>query len=202
MNPEQILEAARKAIAAGESPDDVARWIKEAGISLEDLEAQASGFGGAGAGRSWEGTDAKSKLKTAGRAAAQAATLGFADEIVGGIQGMFDPSKTVGQAIGAQRETDSLLQSANPNTAAGGSLVGMASLGPAVGAIRSVGAGSAVRMAPAFGGRLATVPSAQGWSALAALRAMATSPLARKVATSALVGATGGAAARFGFGGR
>lgn len=41
MNPQQILEAARKAIEAGESPDDVARWIQTAtGMTIEQLAAQ------------------------------------------------------------------------------------------------------------------------------------------------------------------
>jgi hypothetical protein len=55
MNEEAILEAARKAIADGESPDDVARWIEEStGVSLVEMAKKASGFAGDGAGRSWE----------------------------------------------------------------------------------------------------------------------------------------------------
>ena len=43
MNPQEILERARAAIAAGESPDDVARWIQEAtGMSIADLVARAA----------------------------------------------------------------------------------------------------------------------------------------------------------------
>jgi hypothetical protein len=44
MNEDEILELARQAIAEGESPDDVAQWIEDAGFSLEKMAAKPSGI--------------------------------------------------------------------------------------------------------------------------------------------------------------
>lgn len=42
MNEDEILEAARQAIAEGESPDDVARWIQAAGFNLAEMAERQS----------------------------------------------------------------------------------------------------------------------------------------------------------------
>lgn len=147
MNEQEILELARKAIAEGESPDDVAAWIERStGKSLEAMAKQH---------------DAQMRLASGGgnavgdflHMAAEGATLGQADKftMVPGPAGLPMPVATPGSKRGAQfqQRTDDL-QALAPGASAAASLAGavpglhgvgragLAGLGPAVGAIRNL----------------------------------------------------------------
>jgi hypothetical protein len=169
MNEEEILDLARKAIAAGESADDVARWIEEStGWNLVEMadrhDAQLRVAKG--------GSPASDFLHMA----AEGATVGQADKLKGlGLRGMLDvafrsggnPVQMAGQAgalmatpqaqdraASFQQRTDDLQRLA-PGASAASALAGMvpglfgggsAGLSPAMSAIRTA-RGQASRLA-------------------------------------------------------
>jgi hypothetical protein len=143
-------------------------WLKaNPGASDDELRAYVNG------GTPPDPSRFKQVVKAFGRGAAQGATFGFADEIVGGVQGALTPGASMGEAIQKQREKDRALP--NVPQIAGNIAGGIAS-----------GAGMA-RMAMTRSGALATLLGKQAAGGVGA-RALA----------GAASGAAGGAAGAFG----
>jgi hypothetical protein len=151
MNEQEILEAARKAIEAGESPDSVAQWIQEAtGVSLVEMAERHAGFKGAGAGGSWEPS-------TDEMLAANTRRMGL------------DPNMPALEAGGMMADAGAM--------AMGGGAARQG-LGAAVDAVR-IARGNAVRMTPEMGGQVMRLPGASRMTAMQALRRLVKNPWVR-----------------------
>lgn len=88
------------------------------------------------------------KLESFGRGAAQGASFGFSDEIVGGVEALLT-DKTYQQARDESREANRLAEEANPLTYLGGNLVGGAAVPIPGGAIASGGLKAATTLGKA-----------------------------------------------------
>lgn len=185
MNPQAILEAARAAIAAGESPDDVARWIKDAtGMTIDDLAARgAAGLRVAASGNA---------LTDFAHQAAEG-LFGQGDKLAGAAAAVIPGGKNYSEAREAfQQRTDDLKLLAPEASGAaskvplmaGGALAGLRGLGAATRAIQQarIGAPRATGLLDALG-RPVMAPTTR--SAMETLRALGQNPALRTAGRAA-----------------